>query len=89
MKGNEIRISARELPDLLAGKLDQKLFAENHDIGGKNIFSIFRSQGKMIDRANVEHYPEEDDDWVILEFSADDPAMSNFRVPKCAQKEKG
>jgi len=90
---DEIRISARELLDLLAGRLDQKRFAENHDMGsGTNIFSIYQSLGKMIKRAEIEHRPEEDDDWVILEFSVGDPAVSNFRMPKSsksAQREQG
>ena len=82
LRGNEIRISARELLDLLAGRLDQARFAENHAVGGgNNIFSLYQAQGKMIKRAEVERRPEEDDDWVILEFSTDDPAVSNFRVP--------
>jgi hypothetical protein len=80
---NEIRISARELLDLLAGRLDQELFAENHDMGsGTSIFSIFRSQGRMIKGAAVERRPDEDDDWVVLEFSSGDPAVCNFRVPE-------
>ncbi len=90
---DEIRISARELLDLLAGRLDQKRFAENHGMGdGTNVFSIYQSQGKMIKRAEIEHRPEEDDDWVILEFSVGDPAVSNFRMPKSsksAQREQG
>jgi hypothetical protein len=92
VEGDQIRISARELLDLLTGRLDQKRFAENHDMGSGNIFSIFQSQGKMIKRAEVEHRPEEDDDWVILEFSRDDPAVSKFRMPKSTrsgQKEQG
>jgi hypothetical protein len=36
----------------------------------------------MIKRAAVERRPEEDDDWVILDFGADDPAVSSFRVPE-------
>ena len=92
LEGNKIRISARELLDLLAGKLDQKRFAENHDTGGGNIFTVYRAHGKMIKRADVEPRPEEDDDWVILEFSADDQAVSKFRLPKSeesAQREQG
>ena len=82
VEGDKIRISARELLDLLAGKLDQKRFAENHYLGGgTNIFSVYQSQGKMIKRADVEHRPEEDDDWIVLEFSVNDPAGSNFRAP--------
>ena len=89
MTRNEVRISARELLDLLAGRLDQRRFAEHHDAGGgTNIFSIFRSQGRMITAASVEHSPEEDDDRVILQFGAGDPAVSKFRVPKSAQSKQ-
>ena len=85
MTRNEVRISARELLDLLAGSLDQERFAANHNTGGgTNVFSVFRSQGRMITAASVEHRPEEDDDWVILRFEAGDPAVSKFRVPKSA-----
>ena len=88
MKGTEIRISARELFDLLAGRLDQKRFAQNHDMGGGNIFSIFQAHGKMIKRAEVECRPDDDDDWLILEFGADDPAVSSFKVPKSDKSEQ-
>jgi hypothetical protein len=86
MTRNEIRISARELLDLLAGRLDPKRFAANHDAGGgTNIFSIFQSHGRMITGAGVERRPEEDDDWVILKFGAGDPAVSDFRMPRSGQ----
>jgi hypothetical protein len=86
MTRNEVRISSRELLDLLAGRLDQRRFAENHDTGGgTNIFSIFRSQGRMITAASVEHRPEDDDDQVILRFGAGDPAVSKFRIPKSTE----
>ena len=49
---------------------------------GKNIFSLYEAQGKMIKKAHIENRPEEDDDWVILEFAAGDPAVSDFSVPK-------
>jgi hypothetical protein len=82
MQGNKIRISARELLDLLAGTLDQKRFAENHRMFGRgNIFKHYRSGGKMILKAEVESNQEEDDDWIVLEFSDGDPAMSKFKVP--------
>jgi len=44
------------------------------------IFSFYRSRGQMIKIADVERRPDEDDDWIMLEFSDDDPAVSNFRV---------
>lgn len=83
IQGNKIQISTRELLDLLAGKLDQNRFAENHRIGGSdNIFKLYQARGKTIKRAEVEHRPDEDDDWIMLEFSDDDPAVSRFRVPE-------
>jgi hypothetical protein len=88
VKGNEIRISARELLDLLAGTLDQKRFAQLHTLGNGNIFSTFQAHGKMIKRAAVEHRPDDDDDWIVLEFGADDPAVSDFRVPNSTRPKK-
>jgi hypothetical protein len=82
VKGNEIRISARELLDLMAGKLDQKRFAQHHAVGNGNIFKTFHDHGKIIKRAQVEPRPDEDDDWIILEFETGDPAVSEFRVLK-------
>ena len=87
LKGNEIRISARELLDLLSGKLDHKRFAQHHIAGSGNIFSLYQAQGKIIKRAEVEHCPDEDDDYLVLEFGADDPAVSPFKVPKKAKPE--
>ena len=89
MTRNNVRISVRELLDLLAGKLEQKTFVENHGTGNANIFSIFRSHGKMITEARVEHRPDDDDDWMVLEFSAGDPAVSEFRVPKSGESPQG
>jgi hypothetical protein len=88
MQGNRIQISTRELLDLLAGKLDQNRFAENHRMGGADsIFKLYQSRGKMIKRAEVERRQDQDDDWIIFEFSDDDPAVSKFRVPKSANSE--
>jgi hypothetical protein len=83
MEEDRIQMSAREFLDLLAGRLDQKRFMQNHDAGGgKSIFSIFQAKGKMITGARLERRPDEDDDLLILEFGTGDPAVSPFRVPK-------
>ena len=82
MSRNEIRMSARELLDLLAGRLDYELFAKRHDAGGGNLFRLFRDSGRMISSAAIEHCPDEDDDWVVLRFKDGDPAMCDFTVPK-------
>jgi len=84
MQGNTIRISSRELLDLLAGRLDQSRFAENHALnrGGESVFSIYRSQEKMLKSVHIERHPDKDDDEVILEFAPNDPAISPFMAPK-------
>ena len=81
MSNNEIKMSSRELLDLLAGKLDYELFAKRYDLGGGNLFKLFRDRGRIISSAAIEHRPDEDDDWVILRFKDGDPAMCDFREP--------
>jgi hypothetical protein len=81
LKGNEVKISARELLDLLAGKLSHKQFAEDHTVAHGNMFRVFRDQGKMIRRIWVEHQPERDDDWIVIQFSTGDPAVCDFEAP--------
>ncbi len=71
MTNNEIRMSSRELLDLLAGKLDYELFAKRYDLGGGNLFRLFRDRGRMITSAALEHCADEDDDWVVLRFSSE------------------
>ena len=82
MTRNEIRMSSRELLDLLAGKLDYELYAKRYDLGGGNLFSLFRDRGRMISGAAIERRPDEDDDWVVLRFSDGDPATCDFVVPE-------
>jgi len=82
MTRNEIRMSSRELLDLLAGKLDHELFAKRYDLGGGNLFGLFRDRGRMISSAAIERRPDEDDDWIVLRFSDGDPATCDFVVPE-------
>jgi hypothetical protein len=85
VKGDRIKISARELLDLLAGKLDQKRFAQHHATGRGNIFNVFRDQGKMIRKISLERQDDEDDDWIVLEFTSDDPAAAEFKMPSAEE----
>lgn len=79
MYANKVKISARELLDVLSGKMDQKRFLQRHSKGnGESIFSRRGSAGKMISKAYVENRPDEDDDLVVFEFSSDDPAVTAF-----------
>ncbi len=58
-----------------------QLFAKRYDLGGGNVFRLFRDRGRMISSVAIEHCPDEDDDWVVLRFSDGDPATSEFTVP--------
>jgi hypothetical protein len=85
-----VRISARALLELLAGKLDQKEFFERHgflpsvpDVPPRvNPFLVSVEKGRMIDSVSIEKSDAEDDDWITIELSKPDPAISPFVVPK-------
>ena len=86
---DEIRISARTLVDLLAGRLDQARFLEDHGfVPSKRrpqavpFFQQQVAKGKTLQAVNLEHCEHEDDDWVVFKFGGPDPAVSPFRPPK-------
>lgn len=88
MQSNTIKLSARSLTELLAGKINQKQFLEEHGLEPKQMnqitFSFFKmqlQQGNTLQNAFVEHDHHKDDDWIVLEFAGPDPAISPFRVP--------
>ena len=78
MSGKKIRISARELVELMSGKLDQKQFVKDHSIGGGNFFDSRLKSGELIAKASVERRPDEDDDWIVFEFGEPDAAVAQF-----------
>jgi hypothetical protein len=85
--GGYMRISSRALHELLAGKLSSEKFFELHRMdssrpGTGNQFAYFLEQGKMISAITVERDEAEDDDWLVIEFTDRDPAISDFRAPK-------
>jgi hypothetical protein len=82
-----MRISARALHELLAGKLSSEKFLEVHRMdstrpGTSNPFAYLLGQGKMISTITVERGEAEDDDWLVIEFTGPDPAISDFHAPK-------
>lgn len=84
--GGYMRISARALHELLAGKLSSEKFFELHGMdstrpGTGNQFAYLLKQGKMISAITVERDESEDDDWLVIEFSGPDAAISDFRAP--------
>ncbi len=76
-----IKFSARLFQDFLAGKIDKGYFID-HAAGngeGKNLFELWLSQGLIISDARFEKAGiDEDDDFMVLEFSLD-PAASEFK----------
>ncbi len=78
--GNEIKISARVVLDLLCGRLSQEMFNERYSV---NPFEFERQQGHLISEVIVERSGEiHDDDWLRIRFSEQpDPAVSPFKLP--------
>ncbi len=79
VSGRTIRISARSLLDLMAGKLSQDRFVKEHSLGGGNFFELHLKRGELITKALVEHRPDEDDDWIVFEFGPPDVAAASFK----------
>jgi hypothetical protein len=87
---HEVKISARALLDLLAGRVTQEQFFEAHYFGPReggtypsaNPFSNMREEGKLITEIVVEENEGElDDDWLTIKFGDPDPAVTPFTVP--------
>ena len=90
----KVRISARALAELLAGKVDQREFFELHGFipselwptRGTNPFSIALQRGQLIHEASIERSESEDDDWIAFELKGPDPAIAPFAVPIKSKK---
>ncbi len=89
MQGNTIKISARSLTELLAGKVEVQDFLQNHGLKpidpGDHAFPFFENQiqrGNTLKNAFVEREENKDDDWLVLEYDGPDAANSRYRLPK-------
>ncbi len=91
MKGKTIKISARALTELLAGKVTQQRFLEDHgikshqsnpELSGLPFFEQQLNNGNTLKNVFVEHEEHRDDDWIVLEYEGPDPAVSPYRVPQ-------
>lgn len=67
-----VKISLLTLQALLAGNLTQAEFARDHEIIAK-VISKHTAEGRMISKMEVEKCPEDDDDWVRIEFDEISP----------------
>ncbi|HCX28312.1 MAG TPA: hypothetical protein DHU55_00840, partial [Blastocatellia bacterium] len=82
MNKHEIRVSARFLIELLAGRTTLEEFLARHG-GDQGFLPIFEQKlraGQILDGARIERDPEKDDDWVVFHFREWDPAMGSLRA---------
>jgi hypothetical protein len=88
MSRRTVKISSRELLDLLAGRRTIRELNEAHGWGavaslGRTMpspFSRSLEEGRMIKRIEVVRAADDDDDWVTIEFGDPDPAIAPFVV---------
>lgn len=81
-----VRLPARALLDLLAGRIDPETFLR--ETGGlatkKNLFKLWLDQGRTIQGATFESGGlDEDDDYLVLTL-ADDPSARELHAPATA-----
>ncbi|WP_158822442.1 hypothetical protein [Granulicella sp. S156] len=75
-----LRISARAVQDLIAGKLSFEMF-QNRTMGKDNQVRRELDEGRTITSARFEPQgDDEDDDYLVLEF-LDDPAARKLKLP--------
>lgn len=85
---NQIKISARTVLELLAGRISQEDFFKLHDFTDEvwyklNPFKEMMSKGSLISNIALETGENErDDDWLVITFGEIDAAISLFKVPE-------
>ncbi|MBO9873531.1 MULTISPECIES: hypothetical protein [Xanthomonas] len=84
MSGNTIRISARLVQELLAGKATPEQFSDFHRWGSQpgnelNPFAQALSRGELISAIKLIDCGDEDDNQFEFRFGPADPAVSPFR----------
>lgn len=89
VENNVIKISARGLLELLAGRNELKQFLQDHGQAptdthpsNQNYFALRFNEGRLIDNVRVEKFADRDDDWIVFEFGNPDPAICRYRVSK-------
>lgn len=77
---NYLKISARAVLELLAGKITQEQFSDIHSY---NPFANEVEDGHLINGIEFEQGDnEKDDDWLVFKFGSADAAISPFTIPK-------
>ena len=88
MRSGGVKISARALQELLAGKHEigewlvrHGFVAEEPNSAERNPFAAALRAGRLIEHVTVERVADEDDDYLTFDFGKVDPAISPFRTP--------
>lgn len=83
MSNNKIRISARQVLELLAGKMTFEQLAHNYRWGDAdgwgNPFAYELQRGRTITATKIDPGGDADDDWFEFEFGRPDAAIGPFR----------
>jgi hypothetical protein len=81
----KVKISARRVLELLAGRISQEEFLRRYDfIAQENPFERALQGGKLV--VSIDRTEEKDDDWIIVEMGGPDPAISHFTIPETHKK---
>ena len=91
INSTKVKISARAILELLAGKVKQEEFFERHEYiaSEENPFNSALDRGQLIKKIAIEKSDfDDDDDWVAFELEGPDPAISPFVVPVSDTKSK-
>lgn len=81
MSGDDVRISARTLMEVLAGHISLDVFLDRHGRGQRLVLLLEQKlrQGRLLTNAVVEPVPGQDDDWITFRFGAPDPAVGSLK----------
>ena len=87
MNSDYVKISARAVQELLAGRMTAETFLKKHafvQAEGRtwtfNPFEFALTNGRLIRDVTIEKSDDEDDDWITFFFSERDAAIASFRV---------
>jgi hypothetical protein len=82
MGDKTIRMSARTVSELFAGKITMDQFIQSQGLDPTIFFTRHLRNGNTLKNASVERNEHSDDDWIVLEYDGPDPAISPYRVPR-------
>jgi len=78
---NEIKLSARLVLELLAGRkqLHDVDDATSSETSSSNPFEEKLNEGRLIEKVTVQRFQDEDADYITFVFGEPDPAVSEFK----------